>query len=74
MTTVLHEDFEDDPLGPLGSPWSISKAGASQVSIVNTTDHGHVLRLQGSPTEGDFLIASRGFSSSANGDHGQGRY
>jgi hypothetical protein len=35
------------------------------VSIVNTTDHGHVLRLQGSSAEGHFLIASRALSSSS---------
>src|SRR5919109_1403656 len=62
QTTVLHEDFEDDALGPLGAPWTISSAGGGSVSIVNTTDHGHVLRLQGSTVEGSFLIASRAFS------------
>jgi hypothetical protein len=65
LTTVLHEDFEDDALGPLGAPWTISSAGSSSVSIVNTTDHGHALRLQGSSAEGHFLIASRALSSSS---------
>ncbi len=64
-TTVLHEDFEDDPLGALGAPWTISSAGSGSVSIVNTTDHGHVLRLLGSTAEGSFLIASRAISSSS---------
>jgi hypothetical protein len=64
-TVVLHEDFEDDAIGPLGSPWTISSAGSGSVSIVNTTDHGHVLKLLGSKTEGHFLIASRAISSSA---------
>lgn len=65
LTTVLHEDFEDDAVGSLRAPWAISSAGTSSVSIVNTTDHGHVLRLQGSPTEGYYLIASRPISSSS---------
>lgn len=58
-------DFEDYALGPLGAPWSISQAGSSTATIVHTTDHGNVLRLQGSAVLGDFLIASLGFSSSA---------
>jgi hypothetical protein len=65
-TTVLHEDFEDDAVGSLGAPWTISSSGTGSVSIVSTTDHGHVLRLQGSTTEGYFLIASRPISSSSN--------
>ncbi len=65
LTTVLHEDFEDDAVGALGAPWSISAAGSGSVSIVNTTDHGHVLKLQGSTAEGSFLIASRALSSSS---------
>ena len=65
LTTVLHEDFEDDALGPLGAPWTISSSGTGSASIVNTTNHGHVLRLQGSTAEGHFLIASRPLSSSA---------
>jgi hypothetical protein len=65
MTTVLHEDFEDDAVGALGAPWSISSAGGSASIINTTTTHGHVLRLQGSTAEGSFLIASRGFSSSS---------
>ncbi len=64
-TTVLHEDFEDDALGSLDSPWTISSSGTSNVSIVNITDHGHVLQLQGSSTEGHLLIASLPFSSSS---------
>src|SRR6266508_4963574 len=64
-TTILHEDFEDDPVGALGAPWTISSSGTGSVSIVNTTNHGHVLRLQGSTTEGHFLVASRPISTSA---------
>lgn len=63
--TVLLEDFEDDALGPLGAAWTVTSAGGGSVSIVNTTDHGHVLRLQGSPAVGEFLIASRAISSSS---------
>lgn len=65
LTTVLHENFEDDALGALSAPWAISSSGTGSVTIVNTTDHGHVLRLLGSTTEGHFLIASRPFSSSS---------
>lgn len=65
LTTVLHEDFEDDSLGSLGAPWTISASGTGSASIVNTTDHGHVFRLRGSTTEGHFLIASRPISSSS---------
>jgi hypothetical protein len=63
--TVLHEDFEDDPLGPLGVAWTVTSAGGGSVSIVNATAHGHVLRLQGSKAESEFLIATRAISSSS---------
>ncbi len=63
--TVLDEDFEDDALGALNADWTISSAGRGKVSIVNTTDHGHVLQLQGSKTTGEFLIAIRAVSSSS---------
>lgn len=63
--TVLDEDFEDDALGALNADWTISSAGRGRASIVNTTDHGHVLQLQGSKTEGEFLIATRAISSSS---------
>jgi polyisoprenoid-binding protein YceI len=66
LTTALNVNFEGSPLGALGAPWSISKAGASSASIVSTTDHGRVLELKGSPTLGDFFVASLGFSSSAS--------
>ncbi|HET9913734.1 MAG TPA: hypothetical protein VFQ13_17710 [Anaerolineales bacterium] len=65
LTTVLHEDFEDDALGTLGAPWTISSSGTGTANIANTTDHGHVLQLQGSKTEGHFLIGSLPFSSSS---------
>jgi hypothetical protein len=63
--TILHEDFEDDALGPLGAPWTITSAGGGSVRIVDTVDHGHALRLLGSVAEGDFLIASRAIASSS---------
>ncbi len=65
-TLVFSENFQNTPTGPLGSPWSISKAGASTAVVVDTGDHGRVLELRGSTTLGDFLIASCGFSSSRN--------
>src|SRR4051812_22523377 len=64
QATVLHEDFEDDAVGPLGAPWSITKTGTSQVSIESTTDHGRVLRLHGGLGT-DYLLASRDSASSA---------
>jgi hypothetical protein len=64
QSTVLHEDFEASPLGPLGAPWSITKAGNSSASVVSTTDHGKALLLRGG-SAADYLIASRGLTSSA---------
>jgi hypothetical protein len=64
-TTVFSEDFENAKPGPLEAPWTITSAGASTAVVVATADHGRVLDLRGSPASGDFLIASRGFSSSA---------
>jgi len=64
--TIFQQNFESTPIGPLGSPWTITSAGSGSVSVVNTSDHGHILQLRGSTTEGDFLIASRRFSSSSS--------
>jgi hypothetical protein len=64
-TSILHEDFEDDSVGMLGAPWGITASGSGSASIVATTDHGHVLQLQGSTAEGQFLIAKRTISSSS---------
>ena len=63
--TVFSEDFQNTPTGQLGAPWSISKAGASAAVVKDTTNHTRVLDLQGSTTNGDFLIASRSFSVAA---------
>jgi hypothetical protein len=66
VTTVLHEDFEDDTVGPLGAPWSVTSAGSgSSVSIVNTNDHSRVLQLQANTAEGNYISASRPLSSSS---------
>jgi hypothetical protein len=64
-TTAFSEDFENTKPGPLGAPWTITSAGASTAAVVATPDHGRVLDLRGSTASGDFLIASRGFSSTA---------
>jgi len=64
QATVLHEDFEDDAVGPLGSPWSITKTGTSQARIESTIDHGRVLLLHGGLAT-DYLLASRDSASSA---------
>jgi hypothetical protein len=64
LTQVVALDFESSPLGPLGSPWSVSPpSGPSTVTIVNSVDSGKVLLLHGSNSA--YLIASYGFSSSA---------
>jgi hypothetical protein len=64
LTTVLSENFDATPLGPLGAPWSISGGGASTITVEAFSGHGRVARLDGD-TVSNFLIASRGFSASA---------
>jgi uncharacterized Zn-binding protein involved in type VI secretion len=64
LTAVANVDFESYPTGPLGAPWSVSQTGASTISVVTTADHGKVLAMHGSTTEGDFLTAGFPFSSS----------
>lgn len=64
LTQVVAVDFESYPLGPLGSPWSVSPStGPSTVNVVTTADHGKALLLHGSNSA--YLIASLPFSSSA---------
>jgi len=65
VTPTFSEDFENTKPGPLAAPWSVTSAGASTAVVVATADHGRVLDLRGSPASGDFLIASRSFSSPA---------
>jgi hypothetical protein len=69
-TTLLSINFETTPLGALGSPWFVSpspSSTASTVRVVSTsTTHGRVLLLHGATTLGDYLVASRSFSSSAS--------
>lgn len=62
---VFQENFESDPVGSLDANWTVTSAGASTVGVVDSTDHGHVMRMFGSPTAGHFLFATRGFSSSS---------
>ncbi len=64
-TTVFSENLQTTATGPLGAPWTISKAGASAAVVKDTATHGRVLDLQGSTTNGDFLVAARSFSSSS---------
>jgi hypothetical protein len=64
-TVVFSENFQNAPTGPLGAPWSISKAGTSAAVVKDTADHTRVLDLRGSITNGEFLIASRSFSVAA---------
>jgi hypothetical protein len=64
-TVVFSENFQATPTGPLGAPWVVSQAGASTAVVRDTLDHTRVLDLRGSTANGDFLIASRSFSSAA---------
>lgn len=45
LTTVLDTGFESNPLGPLGAPWSVTTSGSGKATVINTSDHGHVLSL-----------------------------
>ena len=65
-TTLLNVTFEGYPVASLGAPWTTFRSGGSAAQVLaTTTTHGKVLRLQGSPTTGDSLSTSLGFSSSA---------
>ncbi|MFL6119627.1 hypothetical protein [Actinophytocola sp.] len=64
-TVVFSENFQATPTGTLGAPWAVSQAGASTAVVRDTVDHTRVLDLRGSAANGDFLIASRSFSSAA---------
>jgi hypothetical protein len=64
-TTVLSENFQNTPTGPLGSPWTVTSGGASTVVVVDTPNHGRVLDLRGSKTVPEFLTATRPFSTAA---------
>lgn len=45
LTSVLAIDFSSYPLGPLGSPWSVTSSGSGTATIVDTADHGRALRV-----------------------------
>src|SRR5262245_39196429 len=68
LQTVVDVDFENYPLGALGSPWTVTKnpGSTSTATIVNTSDHGRALLLHGSPAAA-YLIAELPFSSSEPG-------
>src|SRR5262245_2267401 len=60
-------DFESDPTGPLPGTWSTVTnipGSTSTASIINTADHGHVLRVHGSPVTPNYLVATFRFSNS----------
>jgi hypothetical protein len=68
VTTVLHEDFEAHPFGPLAAPWQIVKnveASPGSATIVSAAERGKALLLHGSSLERDYLIATLGATSSA---------
>ena len=54
---IFTEDFEDHPLGPLGSPWEVMfQGGVSTQTVVALKDGaGQVLRQQGGETFDDFI-------------------
>jgi len=58
VDAVMGLSFEDYDIGPVASPWSIGRSLTTRASIERTSDHGNVFLLQGSPTSGDFLLAS----------------
>lgn len=64
---VLFEDFEDQEPGDLARPWTVTRSGVGSASVIRTldTDHGQVLRLRGGTEAGDFLVATRHFTSTA---------
>ena len=59
-------NFENYPLGPLGSPWSGYKAGTSTISVVSTPYHGRVARQNGGTASGDYLSYSTGFPATSS--------
>jgi hypothetical protein len=60
---VFDVDFDADPLGALGAPWSVTAAGSSSARIVNATGRGRALQLHGGTTAADSLVATRSFSA-----------
>jgi hypothetical protein len=67
-TTVLSENFQTTPTGPLGPPWIVGSNGSADAStavVVDTPDHGRALNLRGNTINGAFLTATRTFSLSA---------
>lgn len=66
LTSVIAVDFSSYPLGSLGAPWSITPASGvveGSASVVASSEHGKVLRMSGSRTSGQFLIAELPFSA-----------
>lgn len=66
LTTVTGADFEGYSVGPLGSPWQVSRSLTTQANVESTSDHGKVLQFRGSSAAGDFLIARLTTSVSAD--------
>jgi hypothetical protein len=57
LATALDIDFSDYPLGPLGSPWTVTTSGSGTARVVASTGHGNVLRIQHG-AERDYSISS----------------
>jgi len=56
LSTALGVDFSDYALGPLGSPWSVTRSGSGTSNVVSTTDHGRALRIAHS-AERDYSLS-----------------
>jgi len=65
LTRVIDVDFESYPAGRVASPWTVTSAGATTVSVASTADHGNVLLLHGGRVSPDYIIAALGLSSSS---------
>lgn len=63
---VVDVNFSSDPIGPLGTPWSVTPTPSeSTATVVGTSDHGRALKLHGSRTSGQFLLAELPVTTSA---------
>ncbi len=64
--SLLSIDFESYPLGPVGSPWGGYEAGSESLDVINTTNHGHVMRLVAGKATGDYLSYTTPFPGTSS--------
>jgi hypothetical protein len=65
LSTVIDIDFSSYPVGPLGSPWTVSASGSGKANIVSTSDHGKILTLSHG-AERDFTTSTLPLSYSGS--------